>query len=438
MPNAAKGLFVNYPLTEGLSWRDRLLQWFRWITPVSKDSKTEDMVAELAKEDQTTREEQLEIRDEAEVALPKKSMKIKETTLEERPRDVAFWSDRVSVQSSALMGTVLYAQTQPSTKDSQEAPSFANATRSFSTAVPGISRLLATASTSSAKSTDSAVMRFLPNPFSSPSAKQSPIGAVALSAFPPIEFRFAVDPQTKVMGLNFIHAILSNENSDLMLPDSPMDIRFQQKSTARLHCTKRSLPQGIAKFLEASNLSLDYSRGGLQTPPLLHIPIAAHICTKDALKLLGSDKKYSQPHDVEYFFAGLEIRKTIAMEFKGWRLLYTSVEAGKAGGRRGELRLRPARIVESDDPQLETEEAFLETAFQLAGDSHMPISSRRVLEKLVRMVKMCTEKDGVDSDRAFRYFAKRPSILLEWQDGSKIMDEESGEGLADEAKEAEI
>ena len=427
-------MFVKYQFTEGLGWRDRLHQWCRWVTPISKHAEVVEKGIQTPDESGPILEVQpfvssgKEIKDEVGTSAFGKR--------EQRRADTAFWSDEISVQSSALLGAVIYAHCKTRPKDSQQAPSFSDSFRAFSTAIPGISRLLVTAMTSNTRATESVIMRFLPNPFFSPSPKQTPIGAAALSAFPPIEMRFAVDPESKVMGLNTIHAIHSTENSDLMLPDSPMDIRFQQKLTSRFYGAKRSLPQGIAKFLELSNLNLDYTRGGLQTPPSLSIPISAHLCTKDAFQLLGSEKNDGDTQDVEYLFAGLEIRRTVAMEFKGWRLLYTSVEAGKAGGRRGELRLRPARVVESEDPGLETEKAFLETAFQLADASYSPVKSRRVREKLIRKVEMYKDRDVVDADRTFRYFAKRPTVSMEWRRGFKDLDEETGEELLDRNQEA--
>jgi hypothetical protein len=350
---------------------------------------------------------------------------------EERSANVAFWSEEFVVQSSALMGTVLYAQPESSKIDSERRPLFADATRCFSTAVPGISRLLAAASASNVKPTESIVMRFLPNPFYSASSKENPIGAAALSAFPPVEMRFAVDPTTEVLGLNSVQAVVSNENSDLMLPDSPMDIRFQQKTTSRLFCDQRSLPPGIGEFLNQSNLGPDFLQRGVPTPSLLKVPIAAHLCTKDAFKLLGLGRNKTDVQDVEYLFAGLEIRKTISMEFEGWRLLYTSVEGGKAGGRRGELRLLPVRTVESENPKPETEEAFLEAAFKLADSSYTTEASR-VTEKLVKRLVTYKDRQGLDANRTFKYFAKRPTILLEWEQRSSKLEEETGKEVLHE------
>ena len=433
-PNVDKGTFVRFPLVEGLGWRERLHQWSRWVTPISKDVKTEDNEDQIPPDREQPGQSQSPVSNGsgiekgAENAIPQsKSTNLKSQRPKERSANVAFWSEEVSVQSSALMGTVLYTQFQSSKAGFQRQPLFADATRSFSTAVPGISRILATAFASTAQATESVVMRFLPNPFFATSTKDSPIGVAALSAFPPVEMRFAVDPTTQTLGLNFIHAIISNENSDLMLPDSPMDIRFQQKTTSRLYCNRQSLPPAFGEFLNKSNLSL----GGLQTPASLKIPIAAHLCTEDASELLGSSQHDADVYDVEYLFTGFEVRKTIATEFENWRLLYTSIEGGKGGGRRGELRLRPARTVECDNPKLETEEAFLETAFKLADASFAPIKSSRVMEKLVKRSVTYKDKVGVDANRTFKYFGKRPTILLEWQRRSSKLEEGTGEELLD-------
>ncbi|KAG0651571.1 hypothetical protein D0Z07_1726 [Hyphodiscus hymeniophilus] len=434
--HTVKARFVKYPLIEGLAWRERLGQWSRWVTPISRDTGVEDKATKSSGADRITVDAQRDTSNglETQHEVENGSRKMPATTQRAKPRvpppaGVAIWSDEINVQSSALMGAVLYDQSQLPAKDSPKDPSFADATRSFSTSIPGISRLLASASASDKQASESIIMKFLPNPFFSPSGEQVPIGSAARSAFPPIEMRFAVDPRTRLMELDFVHAIHSTENSDLMLPDSPMDIRFQQITTSRLYYNRRRLPPWIANFLAASNLTLDYSRGGLQTPPSLMIPIASHICNKDAFGLLGSDKVLKENQNVEYLFTGLEIRKTISMGFKGWRLLYTSIEAGKAGGRRGELRLRPARIVESGDPALETAEAFQETAFQLADTSYTAVKLQKILGKLVRSVVMHRDKIGPDANRIFTCFVRRPLITMEGGPNLKPLDEEFGEEL---------
>jgi hypothetical protein len=158
------------------------------------------------------------------------------------------------------------------------------------------------------------------------------------------------------------------------------------------------------------------------------IPIAAHMSNSPGFELLGPGTKDAEMQEVEYLFAGLEIRKTISMDFEGWRLVYTSVEAGKAGGRRGELRLRPTRTVESDDPKLESEEAFLESAFRLADASYTSLKVRKVVLENLRMVPTY---GGRSPDRIFKCFAKRPTITFNRECATGV-DEGTGERLLED------
>ena len=162
----------------------------------------------------------------------------------------------------------------------------------------------------------------------------------------------------------------------------------------------------------------------MKTRPSLRIPIASHLCKPPGFEILGTGKKDAKNHDVEYLFAGLEIRKSIAMEFDGWRLLYTSVEAGKAGGRRGELRLCPARVNKDvGEPSEETEAAFLESAFKLAGGSYTSTDVRKIVQDYIRMIP---SSKGGSVDRGFKYFARRPRITHE-EGWDERMEEETKE-----------
>lgn len=62
-------------------------------------------------------------------------------------------------------------------------------------------------------------------------------------------------------------------------------------------------------------------------------------------------------------FAGLEIRSTLYLDWKGWRLEYASIEAGLAGGRRSEIRLLPYYL---GKPAVH--EDFVKAAIELAHD----------------------------------------------------------------------
>jgi hypothetical protein len=108
-------------------------------------------------------------------------------------------------------------------------------------------------------------------------------------------------------------------------------------------------------------------RGRLETPPGLTLPIAAHLCGGELPE--SQLNPQNESFDVEYIFGGLEYRSTLAFDFDGWNLLYTSVEGGKADGRKGELRLRPRRmnykIMDPGKTPAAWTEEFIEAAYRL-------------------------------------------------------------------------
>jgi hypothetical protein len=86
--------------------------------------------------------------------------------------------------------------------------------------------------------------------------------------------------------------------------------------------------------------------------------------------------------EVEYMFAGLEMRRSVATEVNGWKLVYTSVEAGQGGGRRAELALEGEKMVDSPGGV----EDFVRTLNNLTvggglkwyGEVEMPVGEQRV------------------------------------------------------------
>jgi hypothetical protein len=194
---------------------------------------------------------------------------------------------------------------------------------------------------------------------------RGPIGAAALSSFPPVEMMFDIaDDEARSVKLKYIQAIVNESKKDVMLPGSAVDLRFQQRTTSRLR--RRYIAQ-VEDFLKQSNLNLA-GNAPLETPPSITLPISSNICREPGFKLLGGkDLKSSKEagndiRDVEYMYTGLEIRRTRAFTYDEWLLLYTSCEAGRAGGSRGELRLRPNK-----DGKIMQEEDLVSFAYRLAG-----------------------------------------------------------------------
>lgn len=427
MSDATDGAFVRYPATEGLAWRDRLRLWTRWTTATSKETESQEQPVQASREAENVRE-----------LLPASSPSDKNVpdihrqepehlTQSRKSRTYPHWSDEFRVDSSILIGSILHSHPnsfQSLIEGSQSIGPSSNVIRTFSTAVPHLSRLLTSARILRRKPVESFFMRFQPNPFFPSPTENCPIGSKALSAFPPIEMRFSIEPETKILNLEDVQAILSQENSDLMLPDYPVDLRFLQKTRSRLRVLRNGYPQGIIDFLEKSTLDITK----LETPPSLTIPIASYLCKDPGFEIFGSKNNDAATQDVEYLFAGLEIRKTLVFEFEGWRLLYTSIEAGKAGGRRGELTLRPIRRPQHGESGEEpTEHDFIQSALRLAEGLDARTTARKVETSPVRMVK---SSGGKDLGGGYTYFAKRVKIS-DWP-VSETEDDESKKDLVDD------
>lgn len=431
IPTAAHGVLVKYPMTEGLAWRDRLRQWTRWVIPVTRDTGANGEVDQTPRESEEPgqlsppAQDHFQIKDISGPASQLSSFDSKAFPEPEfgeiRSPSTSHgggWSPYFDVQSSALIGSVLYNHSETLSLGDPRTKSFSASTiRSFSTFVPNISRIL-TKLYSRPEADEHLILRFTPNPFAHSPTSGRPFGSATLRAFPPIELRFRVDPETKALNPNFIRAIVSTENSDLMLPDAASDIRFQQRTTSKLWSRRGKLPKGMTDFLEASNLTVDDSQGELTIPPTVKIPIATFLCNPLYSKVLNATKEDDETHNVEYLFAGFESRKTIVSKFQGWRLLYSSVDAGKSGGRKGELRLLPQRTDPSNDPSSETYEAFLATAYRLADSSFSPVAARRVdVDNDVRRVSYSN----------FSHFARMPKITFQ-RDRDSEETHENGEG----------
>ena len=357
------------------------------------------------------------------------------------------WSPDLFTETSVLFGSVLHSPTQPiSAPISAEMLADDSIVQTFSSHVPNISRLLSKSHTKlDEKEAEHVVRRvvvhFQPNPFYVPPTikgkiRRGPLGPATLSAFPPIEMVFDIaDNPSRTAKLKYIQAVVNEGKKDVMLPGSAVDLRFHQRTTSRL---KRRYIEQVEDFLKKSHLDLAGDRP-LETPPSITLPISRHICRPPSFKLL--DGKDSKPNDetakdirdVEYLYTGLEIRRTRAFNYRGWLLLYTSSEGGRAGGARGELRLRPIKHTpEKGGAEIMQEEDLVKFAYRIArsitkgGDDedafHEPVIKRVLVERDTRVLPPLRAPDmkvrpvttaEIDKPWYFgdKYFAKRP---LEW------------------------
>jgi hypothetical protein len=212
--------------------------------------------------------------------------------------------------------------------------------------------------------------------------------------------RFDIDPDTEDTELKDIRALVHQSRTDIMLPQNLVDIRFEQLTISRLQ--RRYLEQVKEYILKSKS-----SSGKLVDPfPAITLPVSGHL-----IRQLGSKSKTSkQPplaqddHEVDYLFTGLEIRSTLEFQWSGWDLDYTFIKAGRAGGTRSELRLRPIRNGERVG-----EEAFVRNAYLIAdiigsddarfASDFVPkvLKPRHLVDETLPNRKVGTNKGGISS-----------------------------------------
>jgi len=198
------------------------------------------------------------------------------------------------------------------------------------------------------------------------------------------------------------------------LPEKPIDMRFEQLTISRL---RREHLENFKQYIESSNLS--FANGSIKPIPTIKIPISEHLTNPPGFSIFKNNLSTDgNSHEIEYMFAGLEIRSTLSYNWQGWKLNYTSIRAGRAGGRRSELRLLPLK-----NEMRVTEEEFVKAAYEFAnfwgGDNSKTASAfvpemdssriRRVAGGSSDVVRKIDTEHGSLMPK-FRYFVKRTGI----------------------------
>lgn len=150
-------------------------------------------------------------------------------------------------------------------------------------------------------------------------------------------------------------AVLGQNFSDVAYPSGPVDLRISQPSLVTMSSSALDASP-FREYIETAKL--DLLEGRLRPPP--EIELSDLPSAKD-----GS----STSKTAKYMFAGLEMRRTLNVEYEGHKLLYTSVEAGQHGGRRSEMVLEaaPADASLSEKEQEAHAEKYLGLVQDLAG-----------------------------------------------------------------------
>ncbi|KAI0454080.1 hypothetical protein F5B21DRAFT_477422 [Xylaria acuta] len=382
---------VDATSKDKLAWKDRLSQWARFVHPVTPEKESAAHPALPIKEFELP----LEPIERAE-ALNGNLDYFPETKFPAQP---VKWSEVLRTSTVACFGQVLhpYQSSNPTPLLSELLASADR--RVFAPATPHplyLSRFETSGSDSSpplvtTKST--ILLRFWPSPSSNPASNKSAESSHAGDAppAPVLELRLAASDR-EVRGVESLRAINRAHHTDVMLPSSPVDVRFTQTQYETLQGPDRDALiewQPLTDFLKHARLDLANSK--LEVPPRQRFPVPRRLFaskpssptpppTEGGTDLAGEMRRLIQQEEfddhvsVSYEFVGLEFHRSATLPYNGHQLTYTSIEAGQGGGRRAEVTLEPMEPLHSTTPATEAanegtlQEDFLECCSRFVAD----------------------------------------------------------------------
>ncbi|KAF9636745.1 hypothetical protein BFW01_g7641 [Lasiodiplodia theobromae] len=290
-------------------------------------------------------------------------------------RKESLWSPFPLIEYYATFGNILHKP--PPTNDPLSPISFQNIVeheggpkRIFLHTLPGFSPFLQHITSKASLSRhsndlllpDALLFRFMPSPWDleDPSS---------LEDFPEMGLRIEVNSLSGKARFQGLGMTLRERNMDVLMPGKPVDVRFTQREVL---WTDRILDRSeeIRDYLTRITTNVD-GGGAIRAPPTLTIRIPAWaVKNSDKYKHLPFEfTKLGKEYIKEFIYTGVEHRQMSRYELPNGqhRVSYTSVEGGRVGGRRGELRLRlrgPAKTTEQLKAQVP---GLVKEAFNMAS-----------------------------------------------------------------------
>ncbi|KAB5546865.1 mitochondrial inner-membrane-bound regulator-domain-containing protein [Coniochaeta sp. 2T2.1] len=364
----------DYHSKPKMAWKDRLVKWARWtIATPRRGVKPADPIHTLSND----------------VLLGSLDTSTSVTFAPDG------WSSEPQVRSKAVFGHVLHREPkEPDVEDAfsrdvlkdngrlkQEATPVGHPhhnrnngihdqldwrlDRTITPIVPPLKSLAAlTASSKSTTTQISILMRFIPAPGN--------------PTLPSLELTLLMDPDTDNITPHSLRAVSRVTTHDILLPSHPVDIRLSETMSHILpgSAIPDSCPE-IVIFLSSSDLRP--SEGVLSTPatpPPLHLPSRILSSSATPTQTSSTSSTTSPETDspqVSYIFAGLELHRKVSTSLSGWKLSYTSIEAGQGGGRRAELALEGLR---TDNDEVQDEHGLPLSEFEKFERGYLNPSTR--------------------------------------------------------------
>ena len=291
----AVGTFIEHAQAKrGMSWRDKLRAWYRYVDRQPAKKKQQNRPRNMA----------------ARLKLPS---------------DHALApGDERDNRLSATFGQVLHIENARKTQKNVQVRRVMCPVAPHPAALGAIANTEQTASRSA-----SIILNFSPTSFDRSIYAAEP---------PDVRLTLPVDPNANLSSFEspnkpILHCVVPWYESDLLYPGGPVDVRFTQDRWLQLDTTDIATQQKHFKdFLDVSEFNL--LQGRLKTPPSTSFNIPRKWLFLSKGQGGGADLV-----ELPYRFVGLEIRQTVDTELEGHTLRYSSIEAGQQGGQRQELSL---------------------------------------------------------------------------------------------------
>ncbi|KAI0112846.1 mitochondrial inner-membrane-bound regulator-domain-containing protein [Daldinia grandis] len=345
----ATGRFVtNTASKEKLGWNDRTGVWARYILPVASEDSDSTIMERL---------DRLELPITPQPELPTSNgLHMPSPDVLLSPYNSVEWTRELQVSTVAQFGSLLHANNPSASPPSLPGLLTANHPRVFAAATPHAIQLTKfnNGTQSPVQTRTSVVIRFWPTPTFLPTdsetskrkRKSKPsVPSVATPPAPLLELRLAVSGN-EINGIESLRAIKQTQVTDVMLPASLVDLRFTQAqyTVPKGDLSELASWEPLNTFLRSSQFNLE--RGEFKTPPKQSFsvpwyPAMRRLSGDPTVFTAGPESGTPLNLDTEYTLASLEVHRSISMPYEGFKLSYTSIEAGLESGRRAEVTLEP-------------------------------------------------------------------------------------------------
>ncbi|KAL6856668.1 mitochondrial inner-membrane-bound regulator domain-containing protein [Trichoderma novae-zelandiae] len=316
------GTFISHQReNRSMSWKDKLRQWSRYVVPVGQAAAARDDVSV-----------QLAEAIPFPVSTPKAPKGIEQTC-----------------QVTASFGHVLHG------RSSRTVPAMAKHRRLLSPVLPHPASFTSLSDEDKPMAQRATiVLNFFPDPTQAPTKLDS--------APPSIQLRLPADLGADLADFSLppdsaLFGVAAKHISDVLLPSESVDVRLTQTHLLPLDPSQEFVKEFI------SQCEFNPPRGLLKTPSKATFSIPKAWVTSP--KATGRPSKATI--NVPYIFVGSEIHQAVELEFHGHTLCYSSIDAGRHGGRRQELSLQAGPPQSKDATPLTLDKAEASRFLSLVG-----------------------------------------------------------------------